>query len=165
MVKLFRFDYTTQECLALQILPRAKTHADDVRFPAAGISTSAVEKYASFLDAPKFVHNLLRNPFTILLASNRVGQHDLVDELAHGPLETSMALIVVWAGEARSEPRRLGIWNLGVGVRREWLYLWFLALDGANLQARVLPTVKHFLPVQAKKRVGGVFPRYYLSLL
>jgi hypothetical protein len=38
VVKLFRFNYTTQERLALQVFPRAQTHADNVRLPATRIN-------------------------------------------------------------------------------------------------------------------------------
>jgi hypothetical protein len=140
MVKLFRFNYTTQERLALQMFPRAQTHADNVRFPANRIGAS-VKDTCQVLDAPEFIHNLLRNTLSILLAANRVGQDNLVNQLSHGLLEPSMVLVMVWTREARGEPRRLCIWDLRDGVRREWLYLRFLALDGTNLQARVLRTI------------------------
>ena len=71
-----------------------------------------------------------------------------------------MALVVVWVGEAGHEPGRLCIGYLGEGVRRERLDLRLLALDGTELQARVLRAVEYLLPVQAKERVGCVFTRY-----
>jgi hypothetical protein len=54
---------------------------------------------------------------------------------------------------------------LGKCVRRERLDLRFLAFESANLQARVLRTVKHFLPMQTKERFGGIFPRCFSVML
>jgi hypothetical protein len=54
---------------------------------------------------------------------------------------------------------------LGEGVRRERLDLRLLALDGTELQARVLRAVEYLLPVQAEERVGGIFTRYRPSRL
>ena len=99
----------------------------------------------------------------MFFTSDRVRMHDLVDELAHGLLEALVALIVVWVGEAGHEPGRLCIGYLRNGVPCERLDLRLLALDGTDLQARVLRAVEYLLSVQAEERVGGVFTRYRAS--
>ena len=108
---------------------------------------------------------MLGDTLSVLLAGDRVGKDDLIDKLAHGPLEPSMALLVIRVREAGREPGWLPIGDLGKGVRFERLDLWPLALDSANLQALVLRAVKHLLPVQAEERLGSVFPRCFTSLL
>lgn len=60
-------------------------------------------------DLREFIHNVLRDTLSVLLASDRVGQDDLVDKLAHRPLEAPVAFIVIRTGEARREPGRLRI--------------------------------------------------------
>ena len=109
-------------------------------------------------NAPKLVHDLLGDAPPVLLASDRVGQDDLVDELAHRLLETPVALVVVRAGEARREPGRLRVGDLRKSVCGEGLDLRLLAFDGTDLQACVLRAVEHFLPVQAEECIGGIFP-------
>jgi hypothetical protein len=61
------------------------------------------------VNSRKFLHNVLGDTLSVLLASGRVGQDDLIDEFAHSLLETPVALIVIRTGEARREPRRLRI--------------------------------------------------------
>ena len=114
-------------------------------------------------DVPKFVHDLLGDAPPVILASDRVGQDDLVDELAHGPLESPVALVVIRAREAGRQPGRLRVGDLGKGVRRKRRDLRLLALDGPHLQACVLRAVEHFLPVQAEERLGGVLSRCGVS--
>lgn len=48
-------------------------------------------------DVPKLVHHLLRNTLSALLAADRVGKDDLVDQLAHRLLEAPVTLVVEWA--------------------------------------------------------------------
>jgi hypothetical protein len=111
----------------------------------------------------KLINNVLRDTLPVVLTRDRVGQDNLVDECAHGPLEAPMTLVIIWTGESGREPRRLRIGHLGQRVRRKRLDLRFLAFERADLQARVLRTVEHFLPMQAEERSGGVFPRCLVS--
>src|SRR6266403_5322720 len=114
-------------------------------------------------DSRKFIHNVLGDTLSIVLAGDRVGQNDLVDEFAHGLLEAPVALVVIRTREARREPGWLRIGYSGKCIRRERCDLRLLALEGANLQARVLWAVEHFLPVQAEERFGGIFSRCLVS--
>jgi hypothetical protein len=102
-------------------------------------------------NAPKLVHDLLGDAPPVLLASDRVGQDDLVDELAHSLLETPVALVVVRAGKARPKPGWLRVGHLRESVCCERLDLRLLAFDVTDLQARILRAVEYFLPVQAEE--------------
>ena len=106
--------------------------------------------------SPKFVHHFLRYSLSILLAADRVGKNDLVDQLPHRFLETPVGLVVVRAREAGNEPRGLRIRNLRIFVRGKRLDQRLLSADGANLQARVLWAVEHLLTMQAKECLGGI---------
>jgi hypothetical protein len=104
---------------------------------------------------------VLGDTLSVVLTGDRVGQDNLVDEFAHSPLEAPVTLVIIRTGEARREPRRLRMGYLGKCVRRERLDLRFLAFESADLQARVLRTVKHFLPMQTEERFGGILPRCF----
>ena len=97
------------------MLSGAQTHANDICLPArqSRMRTPSRNKASYTGDPPdlrKFIHNVLGDTFSVLLTSGRVRQDDLVDNLAHRPLEALVAVVVIWTGEARREPGRLRVW-------------------------------------------------------
>ena len=112
-------------------------------------------------NTPELVHHILRYTLSALLATDRVGKDDLVDQLAHRLLEAPVGLIVVRTRKAGPEPRGLRVRNLRIFVGGKRLDQLLLAADCANLQASVLWAVEHLLPVQAKERLCGIFTSYF----
>ena len=111
-------------------------------------------------NAPNLVHHLLRYTLSVLLAADRVGKDDLVDQPAHRLLEATVGLVVVRARKSGAEPRGLRVRNLRNFVGGKRLDQRLVAPDGANLQARVLWAVEHLQPVQAEERLGSILTSY-----
>lgn len=106
--------------------------------------------------------NVQARPLSVLLASLGVRPQNLVDKHTHGGLQFAMAVVVVRAGEAWAEPRRLRIWNKTKIARFRCRDLCCLPLDGADLETCVASSGEDFMTVEREENLSRVFARDFL---
>lgn len=164
MIVLFRFDDATHERASLEVFPRTDTHCQKVHRATNSVARRQwncrlqsgprlPNERCRINDLPEFVNKLLRDPFPILLTPNGFGIDLLHEERPDGLVEPPVPVIVVWAVEPGTKPRRLCIRDEGKCAGSRGFDTFRLTAYGADLETRVLRAQEDFMAVETKEDV------------